>query len=77
MLDKLLAYSQKNDYLGWARQLEKYERQWFKPLADNIKNKMIKSISILTSTGERFDYLPHHRWRFWRKERDLQDWINR
>lgn len=77
VLDKLLAYSQKNDYLGWARQLEKYEQHWFKPLTDNIKNKMIKSISILTSTGERFDYLSHHRWWFWRKEYDLQDWINR
>lgn len=77
VLDKLLAYSQKNDYLGWARQLEQYEQQWFKPLEQNLRTKAVKSSSILTSTGECFDYLSRHRWRFWRKEHDLQNWINR
>lgn len=77
ILDELLAYSQNNDYLGWTRQLEQHEQQWFQPLKENVRTKLIKTFSILTSTGERFDYLPHHRWRFWRKERDLQDWINR
>ena len=67
VLDQLWSLSQKNDYLGWIRQLELYDKLWFQPLLKNLYREHFVSIIIRASTGEMFTYKPYHRFRFWRR----------
>ena len=71
VLDRLWSLSQKNDFLGWIRQLEAYDKSWFQPILKNLPRQHFESIKIRASTGEMFTYKPYHRFRFWQRQRSL------
>lgn len=75
VLDALLPFSQKNDYLGWMQQLARYDQQWFRPLKEMALQGKMKTLGILTSSGECFFWSSRHRWRFWRRHKHLGNWI--
>ena len=75
VLDRLWPLSQKDDYLGWMRQLEEYDKQWFQPLRKNLPLQQFVSIRIRASSGELFTYKPYHRFRFWRRSGSLHQYF--
>lgn len=75
VLDRLWPLSQKDDYLGWMRQLEEYDKQWFQPLQKNLSHQHFASIRIRASSGELFTYKPYHRFCFWRRSGSLHEYL--
>jgi len=72
VLDQLWPLGQSNDYSGWTRQLQSYEEQWFRPLLQKNLSSRFSSINLRATTGDSFVYKPHHRLRFWKRQRTLR-----
>ncbi len=69
-LDAPAAYE---DLGHWNETLERYERDWFKPLLDVLTGRRLRYLELFPGNGQRYRMTPAHLLKFWKRSKSYRE----
>jgi len=72
-LDELDVPAAYEDFGQWNEVLERYERDWFKPLLNALTGRRLSSLELIPVSGQRFCMSPLALLKFWKRSKSYRE----